>query len=75
MNFTYLFTRLNKNIKVERLEINIQNQKNIRISKLKLIICNIWEDEKILDEWQVAAICPIHKKGNELDSCNYSLKT
>jgi hypothetical protein len=35
------------------------------------LIKQIWEEGKMPEEWSIAVLCPIHKKGNKLDCENY----
>ncbi|XP_055527060.1 uncharacterized protein LOC129719690 [Wyeomyia smithii] len=34
-------------------------------------IAKIWEEEVVPEEWMEGTVCPIYKKGDKLDCCNY----
>jgi hypothetical protein len=34
-------------------------------------VCQIWKEEIIPEKWENGLICPIHKKGNQLELNNY----
>jgi len=38
---------------------------------IHLLLCKVWENEVMPEEWSIAIISPIHKKGNLLDCNNY----
>jgi hypothetical protein len=39
--------------------------------RLHALICKIWRDEKMLDDWKVGLIVPLFKKGNKMKCENY----
>lgn len=41
------------------------------VRRLHEIIKKVWEDGKMPEEWTLANICPIHKKGSRLQCRNY----
>jgi hypothetical protein len=44
----------------------------IQLTKsIHLLLCKVWENEVMPEEWSIAIISPIHKKGNLLDCNNY----
>ncbi|GFX24992.1 uncharacterized protein TNCV_1279281 [Trichonephila clavipes] len=42
------------------------------VNALHKIMVNIWETEKIPIEWEEGSVCPIYKKGDQLECRNYS---
>jgi hypothetical protein len=38
---------------------------------IHLLLCKVWENEVMPEEWSIAIISPIHKEGNLLDCNNY----
>ena len=44
---------------------------NESVKHLHIIIKDIWQKEKMLTEWNVSIICPIHKKGHIMECSNY----
>ena len=41
------------------------------IKELHILIVNIWENERMPDEWYNGLICPIFKKGDRMECQNY----
>jgi len=39
------------------------------------VISKVWTTEKLPDDWKVAVVCPIHKKGDKQDCNNYRGKS
>jgi sorting nexin-29 len=35
------------------------------------LILQIWEQERMLEEWEIGVICPIFKKGDRRECSNY----
>jgi hypothetical protein len=35
------------------------------------VICQVWKDEVIPEQWEEGFICRIYKKGDQLQTCNY----
>ena len=35
------------------------------------MISKIWDEEKLSEEWMDGVVCPIYKKGDKLDCCNF----
>lgn len=42
------------------------------LSKIHGIIKNSWENGIIPQEWKISSICPIYKKGDPMNTKNYS---
>jgi hypothetical protein len=40
-------------------------------NKIYKLITQIWNEEKIPDNWKIGIICPIHKKGDKTECSNY----
>lgn len=40
-------------------------------SKMHQLMLRIWQEEQMPEEWRVALLCPIHKKGSKLCCGNY----
>ncbi|CAG9839544.1 unnamed protein product [Diabrotica balteata] len=38
---------------------------------MREIVCRIWSEEQMPEEWSLGLICPLHKKGNQLECNNY----
>ena len=54
-------------IKAELMKIN-----ETKLNKaLHDIICTIWTQEQMPTEWEEGSVCPIYKKGDKLECCNY----
>jgi sorting nexin-29 len=41
------------------------------VDKLQIIMEQVWRREEIPTQWEVGTICPIHKKGDQLECGNY----
>jgi hypothetical protein len=39
--------------------------------RLNGLVMNIWNQERMPNEWSLALICPIYKKGEKSECCNY----
>lgn len=39
--------------------------------RLNRLVMNIWNQERMPNEWSLALICPIYKKGEKSECCNY----
>jgi sorting nexin-29 len=39
--------------------------------RLYRLVINIWHQERMPNEWSLALICPIYRKGEKLECCNY----
>jgi hypothetical protein len=39
--------------------------------RLYRLVINIWNQERMPTEWSLALICPIYKKEEKLECCNY----
>ena len=35
------------------------------------MISKIWDEEKLPEEWMDGVVCPIYKKDDKLDCCNF----
>ena len=38
---------------------------------LHWVISEIWDEKKLPEEWMDGVVCPINKKGDKLDCCNF----
>jgi hypothetical protein len=43
--------------------------------RFRVLICKIWRDEKVLNDWKVRLIVPLFKKGDKMKCKNYQGKT
>jgi len=43
----------------------------ILLEHMHSLICKIWIDERMPDEWRMCTITPVHKKGDKLECSNY----
>ena len=41
------------------------------VGSMHQLICKIWSEESMPDEWNLSIVCPIHKKGDPLNCANY----
>jgi hypothetical protein len=41
------------------------------LKHISTLIHKIWMEEKMPEEWSIAVICPIHKKGSKMDCDSY----
>jgi hypothetical protein len=50
----------------------IQAGGKVLLSAIHKLINSVWNKEELPDQWKESIIVPIHKKGDETDSNNYS---
>ena len=49
----------------------IKNASQELRKRFHALICNIWREEKMPDDWKVGLIVPLFKKGDEVKCENY----
>jgi hypothetical protein len=53
------------------------NAELVRVDELELteainnIVQKVWTTKELPQEWEEGALCPVHKKGNQLECRNY----
>jgi len=55
------------NINSELLKIGTQQL----VTKIHGLLKEIWNTNRISEDWKTAVICPIYKKGDPMDTSNY----
>jgi len=51
---------------IDNVQQNYLKTKDIIGITLHTIICPIWKEENIPEQWEVGFFCPIHRKGEQL---------
>jgi hypothetical protein len=46
-------------------------KQNVLDITLHKVICEVWKDEVIPEQWEEGLICPVYKKGDQLQPSNY----